>query len=302
MPAKSYALRRRLPVLAAACFPVCGFISGALALAETSSSDQTAASLVVARQPASKPPSYDVASIKPHQKSDDNGSSIGTHDGSFSAVNVSLESLLVSAYGIRRGLIFGIPKWAEDARFDVQAKALDADPADLKKLTKEQQQAMLAAMLADRMQIRVHQETKELPVYDLTVARDGPKMKADTGQEPGEGSNKGLVPGSWRTSSDGSGQTELDADGIPMSSLVEILSDRLNRTVIDKTGLTSKYDLLLKWVSNEGALRTLETGSPADPGPSIFTALEEQLGLKLLPAKGSVITLVVDHAEVPSAN
>ncbi len=254
-----------------------------------------------AQQPGGAQPVYDVASIKPH-KSDDNSSSWGSHDGSYSAANVSLKLLLSAAYGIREGLISGLPKWAEDARFDVQAKMVDPDPVVVKNLTKEQREGMLAALLADRFHARAHRATKELPVYEMTVAKDGPKFKVNSQQGPGSGPNKGLVPGSWRTSMNGPSHMELDADAMPMASLAELLSAQLNRTVIDKTNLTGKYDLVLKWTPQDAAMTAPDSGSPADPGPSIFSAMTEQLGLRLEPAKGPVVTLVVDHVETPSEN
>lgn len=126
--------------------------------------------------PAVPTPAYDVASIAPN-KSDSGVSSSQWHDGNFTATNASLKSLLVNAYGIRDGLISGLPGWAESARFDVKAKIVDPDLDTLKKLTREQYGDMLAVVLTDRFHLKVHKETKILPVFDLLVAKNGFKLQ-----------------------------------------------------------------------------------------------------------------------------
>ncbi len=117
-----------------------------------------------------------VVSIVPN-KSDSGNSGLTTHDGTFSAENVSLKSLLSGASGIRQGLISGVPGWAETARYDIHAKIVEPDIAVLKKLKKEQRAAMLATILEDRFQVKTHIETKLMPVYDLVLAKNGSKLK-----------------------------------------------------------------------------------------------------------------------------
>ncbi len=224
-----------------------------------------------------------------------------SNDQSYTASNVSLKSLLADAYGIRRDLISGMPKWADDARFDVQAKVVDPDIEALKKLTDAQREAMLAAVLTDRFHVKVHTETKMLPVYDLVVIKGGPKFEEVTLQKPVPGS--GDVPPAGGTNIHGNGQlTELTATAVPISSLTEQLAEQLKRTVIDKTNLHGKYNLSLKWTPDQLAASSTYNAGTADTGTSIFTALQEQLGLKLIAAKGPVVTLVVDQAEPPTAN
>jgi len=255
-----------------------------LALMTVSASGQSAA-----------PQSYDAVAIKPN-KSGSGGSRISTNDGRFQATNVSLLNLLVNAYGIRVGLISGLPGWAESARYDINAKVIDYDPKA--SFTKEQRQAMMAAVLEDRFHVKVHIEVKELPVYDLVVTKDGPKFTESppalpqNADEPKKPSNRGNMGISGRD-----GSMELTAWANPMTNFVGSLSNVVDRTVIDKTGLKGEYDFHMKWTSD-----TAPQPAADDAAPLLFTAIQEQLGLKLVPSKGPVNTLVVDHVEQPTEN
>lgn len=252
---------------------------------------------------AAATPVFDVASVKVN-KSDSDSMSFETHEGIFNSTNASLLQLISNAYGIRDGLISGLPGWAEKARFDVNAKVVDPDIAALKKLSREQRDAMLAQLLAERFHLKVHMETKQLAVYDLVIAKGGSKLKAyvapvkteaDDGKPPVL--KNGMGPGSMMMN-DG----ELTAYGVPLATLTGSLAGELNRTVIDKTGLSGTYDLSLKWTPSAESGGSGGGQSAADAGPSLFAALEEQLGLKLEAAKGPVVTLVVDHVEMPGEN
>jgi uncharacterized protein (TIGR03435 family) len=144
--------------------------------------------------------------------------------------------------------------------------------------------AKLRVMLADRFQLRIHRETKEMPVYVLTVAKSGSKLQtlAPTGKPEGNLSAR-------RNSE---GKSEVTGDKLPVASLARFLSGQLGRNIIDQTNLTGKYDFTLTYAPEMGDIT----------GPSIFTALQEQLGLKLESGKGPVDVVVVDSAEKPSAN
>jgi uncharacterized protein (TIGR03435 family) len=213
---------------------------------------------------------------------------IDTGDGRFTAVNVSLKNLLSQAYDIRQDLISGIPGAVESARFDIEAKIVDPNLAALRKLTREQRRSMLLPLLIERFQLQTHLETKTLPVYELVIAKGGPKMKPSVDQKDTSGGDMS-INGS-RT------QIKISGQKVPMASLAKALSSRLDRTVIDKTGLAGNFDLDLIWSKDENP------DSGAEPLPDIFTAIQEQLGLKLQPAKGPVETLAVDHATMPSEN
>jgi uncharacterized protein (TIGR03435 family) len=199
-----------------------------------------------------------------------------------------LRRLLFVAYSI--GLdpaITGMPSWGDAAHFDIDAKADDATTEVMKRLSEEEQsnqaQQMLRALLADRFQLRVHTETRQGPVYNLVVAKGGFKLRPIS-QSDQIGGNY-----SW-----GNGQIHVRKG--PIANLVYCLSDGIaGRDVADKTGLTGNYDIDLRWTPDD------KQGTP-DAGPTLFTALEEQLGLRLEPAKGPVDVFVIDHVEKPSEN
>jgi len=235
-----------------------------------------------------KVPVFDVVSIKPN-RSGSGSMGIETHNDSYSATNVSLKRLLQDAYGIREDLISGVPGWAESTGFDIKAKVVDPNLDELRKLSAEQRRSMLQSFLADRFQLKVHIETKELPVYELVVAKGGPKFHEAASSKGVADASK--TPGMWIHNN------ELTATAIPLTSLAAMLSRQLHRTVLDKTGLSGEYDLDLKWAPEDG-----QDPSPDSSAPSIFTALQEQLGLKLQSSRGPVETLVVDRVEMPSEN
>jgi uncharacterized protein (TIGR03435 family) len=160
---------------------------------------------------------------------------------------------------------------------------------------------MVQSLLAERFELKVSQSSKELPIYALVVTKNGLKLSQTADPQPGPGagtrSTTRLQPG------------ELTARGMPMSALAERLSREVGRQVVDKTGLQGGYDFTLHWTP-ELQTRPLGAGdgsqgpatSPDATGPSIFTAIQEQLGLKLESQKGPVGTIVIDRIEKPSAN
>ena len=233
-----------------------------------------------------KLPEYDVVSIRPN-KSGSGSVDIETNIDRYAATNISFKGLLEDAYGIKKELISGVIGPIDSARFDVVAKIIDPDPKVIRKLTNRQRQSMLLPILAERFKLKAHTEIKILPVYELVVIDSGPKFKQTT-----DGSKH-----SSGTSVQGRDLNfQLTAYRISMTSLASTLTGQVHRTVIDKTGLPGNYDVAMKWSSDNAVNAGVELG------PSIFTALQEQLGLKLKPAKGPVETLVVDYAAMPSEN
>ena len=233
-----------------------------------------------------KPPAYDVVSVK--RSSFDEGMQVASRPDSFSARNVTLWELLYNAYDVRPAdPVKGLPGWADSTRFDVEAKMDDSTLAALQKLPQQQQSQrrhlMLQSLLADRFQLRAHHEVAERPIYNLVIANTGFKLKDSQ-------SNKST---GWVDARGG----QIHYLSSPISSLAFTVSNvaEVGRVVVDKTGLTGHYDITLTWTPEERL-------SADDAGPSIFTALEEQLGLKLVSAKGPVDTIVVDHVEQPSSN
>jgi len=257
---------------------------------------------------SAKLPAYEVAAIKPN-KSGGGMSRMMMSPNGYSATNVSLKMMIENAYSLKTdGLISGLPGWADSARFDLEAK-MDGDAAAaLKKLPPEegmeQRRLMMQSLLADRFQLKVHHENKELPVYALVIAKGGFKLKdADPNASYPKGLDGVSHPGMMRMS-----DRSITAQAIPISNLVNALSRQLRREVVDKTGLTGKYDVTLQWTPDVNQMpempgeRQDAASTVTDSGPSIFTALQEQLGLKLESTKGPVDTIVVDHVEMPSEN
>jgi uncharacterized protein (TIGR03435 family) len=247
-------------------------------------------SWAAAQQTASAPPAYDVVTIKVNNSLERNVSS-NADNTSFLARNVTLKHLLVNAYGIREGLISGLPAWASTTRFDVDAKVTGPGQS-LRGLSMEQRQAMLAVVLADRFHLKSHTELKTLPVYELVIMKDGSKLTPSTAASP----PKGPAPNPFGTMDVHNGS--ISAEGVAIAQLAGNLSFPLDRTVIDRTGLTGRYDFRLRWTPDTVAA----DNAPTDAPPDLFTAIQEQLGLKLQPAKGPVETLVIDHVELPTEN
>jgi bla regulator protein BlaR1 len=236
-------------------------------------------------------PAYDVVSIVRNKAGDPSEMGIESHEAIFTATNADLTNLLINAFDIKPDLIFGLPPWARSTRWNLQAKITDPDLPALKKLTKDQRRSMLAQVLADRFHLKTHTETKQLPVYNLVVTPHGPKFMPSAKQDADD--MRGM------SSSD----SEVTLEAYPISALAYTLSSILHRTVIDNTGLTAHYDLHLTWAPERfAAVGQDDSRNSTDPGPSIFSAIQDQLGLKLIPAKGAVPTLVIDHVDLPTPN
>jgi len=259
-----------------------------------------------ATDPALKPPEFEVASIKPY-KQEGEGIRMMTRftpDG-FTGEGLSLHFLIRQAYGLEESQIVGGDKWVDSDQYAINAKMDEADIEALKKLDRDQglklRQKMMQALLADRFKLKTHRETRQLPVYELVPAKGGSKLQeardGDTYPNGIKGPDGKSSAGMMRM-----GPGELTAQALPVKSLVTLLSDHTGRHVIDKTGLTGKYDFTLKWQENDEPA-TDDSAKGADAaGPSLFTALQEQLGLKLEAQKAPVEVLVIDHAEKPTAD
>jgi uncharacterized protein (TIGR03435 family) len=254
------------------------------------------AALAQATSPApSNPPpvqpdtpfAYEVVSVKHYEMGNANGVSSGwqtTKDG-FLATGVTLEVLVMSAFGLLNSdQIEGLPPWAGSAQFAVEAKMDESTAVALEHLPLPDrgraQDRMMQSLLADRFTLKAHHESRERLIYDLVLAKGGSKLQETPS---GVGSAYSLSNG------------VLVGHGISIDQLVFSLTGSVGRYIVDKTGLTGRYDMTLNWTPDE------EAGT-ASAGPSIFTALEEQLGLKLVSAKGPVDTIVIDHVEKPSQN
>lgn len=204
------------------------------------------------------------------------------------AYNVRISDLIFNAFDLKSpDQIVGLPNWDSEDSFDIEAKVDEDDLASYQKLSdrerKEQAAPMLRSMLTERFNLKAHHETRILPVYALVVAKGGFKLKQAQGAENlyGMNTNRGLI----------------SIRGGPIGARFIVgLSNFVGRIVVDKTGLTGYYDIDLKWTPDESP-----TSDPNAP-PDLFTALEEQLGLKLVSTKAPVDVLVIDHVERPSEN
>jgi uncharacterized protein (TIGR03435 family) len=233
---------------------------------------------------------FDVISIRQHDTSrdppDQQSFNMSIHDDVFTATNVPLEMLVEFAYDIKSDQISGISGPVSSAHFDINAKVLAPDGGAPRKLTDTEMEAMIIALLADRFHLKAHLEPKTLAVYDLIVNRGGPKIKLSQDE---------IKDSSWNLNFQDTNKI-LSGKAMSMSDLAAALADDVHREVINKTNLDGRSDITLKWSDDVAA----EQGGPNVV--SIFTAIQEQLGLKLQSSKGPVQTLVVDHAEMPSEN
>ena len=270
-----------------------GFVMGATLSAQQPASDVAKAS-------------FEVASVKPN-KSGDRGSRIGmSPNGRFTATNVTLKQMVTTAYNLRNFQVIGGPSWFDTDHFDIVATVgheimptAAGPPAELI--------AMVRNLLADRFRLVAHTETKDMPIFTLVLARSdgklGPQLIASTfdceaamraGTPPPSGpataASQGLPigPCSRRV-----GGGMLAVRTATMDALARTLAGIVDRLVVDKTGLAGSFDGDLTWTPDPN----VDTS-----GPSIFTALQEQLGLKLESARGPMEVLVIDRAELPTAD
>ncbi|HUK30871.1 MAG TPA: TIGR03435 family protein [Candidatus Acidoferrum sp.] len=274
---------------------------------------------------------YEVASIKP-TKPDAAGGFMtipggGNVSDTYAAKNMPLINVIREAYGIPMGAndgrLVGAPGWLISERYDVEAK-MDRFVVDaLQKLSLEDRivvhRQMLQALLADRLKLTIHRETKEVQVYSLVVAKGGPKLQESKPADADPNATPPPAPAPGRGGRGGRGGPSLGMMGrggpltgqqVPMAMLATVLTTILNHPVLDKTGLTGNYDFTLTWTPDDtqnqgppGAFNGQPPLPAPDPnGPTIFMAIQEQLGLKLESGKGPVEIIVIDHVEKPSGN
>jgi len=261
------------------------------------------------------PPSFEVASIKPN-RSGTNMVQLFMKPGEFSARAETVKEVIKFAYDIKSdNQLSRGPGWIDSEKYDIDAKEEDSVAEKLQKLPFEEQdkqvRSMVRSLLAVRFKLEVSHETKDLPVYALLVAKNGPKLTETKVPPPAAGGasapNKGFRGIRF------TGPGELSGTNINIGLLADVLSEdaELGRLVIDQTGLKGNYDWTLKWTPAPGApvFKGADGGQvptdappPGSSGPSIFTAIQEQLGLKLESSKGPVELLVIDHIERPTEN
>ncbi len=258
-----------------------------------------------ARVEASKElPAFEVATVKPSAPGGTMVMTKSTPDG-MQIQNAPLIFIIHMAAGFLNAnddQIIGAPAWVNTEKYDVAAKVSESDVPKLDKLSRVQKNEMMLSLLVDRFSFAAHWESRELPEYDLVAAKGGSKLRE---AKPGDTYPNGLKDDQGQSSAGMMrvGYGTMDCQAVSMTSLLEILSELAGRTVVDKTGLTGKYDIQLRW-RPEGSRPNADAGGGGseESEADFFTALHEQLGLRLVPSKGPVRVLVVDHIEKPSPN
>jgi uncharacterized protein (TIGR03435 family) len=259
-------------------------------------------------------PQFDAASIKPNKSGDPMMTfPLGQPGGHVTATNCTLRLLIAFAYNLQLGTrqtqktLLGTPDWIDSEHFDIEAEA-EGNPSRAQKVL------MVQSLLADRFKLIVHHEIRQLPVFELVLAkaaRTGPQLQPHTGD------NGCVSPSSGAQPTTGSGiaplmlcggfkvevgrSARLESRKVTLQMLAENLSylQGIDRPVVDRTGLSGDFDVLLEWTPQIGQAASPE---PDPSAPSIFTAVQEQLGLKLESTTGPVDVLVIDHVEEPSPN
>jgi uncharacterized protein (TIGR03435 family) len=251
-------------------------------------------------------PEFEVASIKP-TASDQRGSLIVPNGEGINFINFTLRQLIMQAYRILLFQVSGGPSWIDSEHYDISAKTeASQNPNEIS--------SMLQALLADRFQLKLHRETKEMPGYALVVARKDGKLGRGL-VEAKEGGCKEFVPGQplprfepGKTPPLGCGglwmaATSLKASAISMDQLAPMFARTFGRTVVDKTGLTGKFDIDMDWTPDASPRAPDDAARPAlDLTGILLTALPEQLGLKLESQRGPVEMFIIDSVEKASEN
>ena len=240
--------------------------------------------------PADANPAFEVATIKP-SKPDQPGKGFRMNGRNFSTINTSLSDLITFAYDIQAKQIVGAPAWAESDRYDLGGK-----PEGEGAPSSRQLKIMVQKLLVDRYKLTFHRDKKELSVYTINVAKTGAKLtksEADPSSLPGLGFR---------------GLGTFVARNATMADFATVMqTTALDRPVLDQTGLPGHYDFTLNWRPDEFQFQGLGVKMPppsadAEADPDLFTAIQQQLGLKLESTKAPAEVLVIDHVEKPSEN
>ena len=266
---------------------------------------------------------FEVASVKPNDGKDVKRVALMLQPGGrLQATNVPLNMLVRFAYSIQDFQIVGLPEWKESERFDINAKA-EGDPQPGQPGVVGPFQKMMQGLLGDRFKLVAHLEKREMPIYALVTARAdrklGPGLRPSTVDctalmaERGRAGMRLPAPGQQMQCGFRIGPGQMTGGSMPLSQLASSLSNFVQRVVIDRTGVTGNFDLDLKYSLDQGMMASLLgpargaiTGAPpadvaaASDAPSLFTALQEQLGLKLESSRGPVEVLVIEHVDKPS--
>jgi uncharacterized protein (TIGR03435 family) len=240
---------------------------------------------------AQRPPfdAFEVATIKPTEPGWTGGRYMTMKGAQFAAKNYEPRVLMAAAFNLPPAAISSGPDWLDSEHYDVLAKT----PGDVKP-TPDEQMSMLRNLFADRFQLKFHREPKELPLYQITVAKGGLKLREPTPSPDGpQPLIFSLAPGNAR----------LPARNATIADLAAVMQRTLfNRTVVDKTGLSGRYDFDLEWTPDETEFNGAIHPIPESTKPDLFAAIQQQLGLKLESTRGPVEAMIIDKIDRPSEN
>ena len=256
-----------------------------------------AANGMFAQSPATRPAfdEFEVAAVKPTPP-DWRGGRFNRMEAThqFVAKGYALKMLIAAAYNLFPGAISGGPAWIDSDLYDILAKT----PGDVRP-SRDEQMSMLRKLLADRFNLTVHREQKEFPIYALTVAKGGSKLKGSTVSP--DATPEGPPPLVFVLSPGGARLPGRNATIPELASVMQ--RSALDRPVVDRTGLSGRYDFDLEWAPDETQFGGVVRAGDADtPKPDLFAALQQQLGLRLEATKGPIAALVIDRVERPSEN
>ncbi len=238
--------------------------------------------MIACAQQVTEPLKFEVASVHKAVPGATTGPLKFLPGGRFRAINYPPRTILSRAVRIDYGQIVNAPEWANSERYTIEAKAADGAA------TEAQVRAMLLTLFEDRFHLRLHRESRDTPVYVLAVDKKGSKLKDGTGDRPQLQA----------------GTTSIRAANVPLSLLATLLTRMLGRPVVDETKLDGKYDFQLHFDADSihGPDFHAQESVAADGVPSIFTAIQEQIGLRLESAKRSIEVVVIDSIERPAEN
>lgn len=227
-------------------------------------------------------PDWEVATVRPSDPNDNGHQHISLRGRHVMLLDHTVDDILLIGFGVQKGQLVGEPDWAKTERWNVDGVPdVEGEPS------MRQLQEMMQKILVERFGLKLHHEQREMPVFALTVAKGGPKMTPNLSDPTG-----------WfdQQNSIGNGRDVEALKNASMTDLAHILQFRVDRPVVDQTGLKGRYDLKLQWSTDEA--QTTQT----DALPGLFTALTEQIGLKLEPVKAPADVLVIDQVQKPSPN
>lgn len=230
-------------------------------------------------------PGWEVTTVKPSDPSDTRGQHINMSGQDIKLLDTTVEEFLLIGYSVQKVQLVNLPDWARTQRWDVEGKPDTAGVPDLRQL-----QSMMRKLLAERFGLTLHHEQRELPVYVLSLGKGAPKVIPNNSN-----------PNGWMEQRNGEnhGVRTENLKNASMQELCLILQFHIDRPVVDHTDLKGRYDFQLKWQTDDN--RVADSADP-NPVPGLFTAIQEQLGLKLVPMKAPADVLVIDKVERAGAN